>query len=234
VFAGLIAFCACFPVCQSFQCSNSGDAQSWLTFLRHAQNAILPSSAKSPFKAQEFPLKNVTLTDPDSLQWKHQNMNLQYLLMLDSDSLLWSFRKTANLSTPGTPYGGWEAPNVEIRGEFIGHFLSASAMMWASTGNQSLYDKMLSIIDSLKEVQDAYGTGYLAAFPVSFFDRLESHQNVWAPYYVIHKIMAGLYDQHRITGNKLPLQMAIRMADYFAARIDNVIENQTIAGCITR
>ena len=42
------------------------------------------------------------------------------LFGLDVDSLIWSFRKTAGLSTPGTPYGGWEAPDVELRGHFVG------------------------------------------------------------------------------------------------------------------
>eukprot|EP00475_Leptophrys_vorax_P027331 TRINITY_DN3897_c0_g2_i1.p1 TRINITY_DN3897_c0_g2~~TRINITY_DN3897_c0_g2_i1.p1 ORF type:complete len:799 (-),score=203.23 TRINITY_DN3897_c0_g2_i1:161-2557(-) len=226
--SSVVLLLLCSSVAFGFECTNSGDANSWLTFMQQAELSILPSS--SPFKAQEFPLKNVTLTDPSSPQMKHQAMNLEYLLMLDSDALLWSFRKTANLSTPGTPYGGWEGPDVEVRGEFMGHYLSAAAMMWASTGNQTLYDKMLHIIDALKEVQDVYGTGYLSAFPVSFFDRLESFQNVWVPYYTIHKIMAGLYDQHRFTGNVLPLQMAVAMADYFAWRIDRVIANQTIAG----
>jgi len=40
--------------------------------------------------------------------------------MLDVDRLLWSFRKTAGLPTPGTPYGGWEDPKIELRGHFVG------------------------------------------------------------------------------------------------------------------
>lgn len=34
--------------------------------------------------------------------------------------MIWSFRKTAGLSTPGTPYGGCEAPGLELRGHFVG------------------------------------------------------------------------------------------------------------------
>ncbi|GAU32557.1 hypothetical protein TSUD_218150 [Trifolium subterraneum] len=51
------------------------------------------------------------------------------MLMLDVDRLLWSFRKTAGLPTPGMPYGGWEEPKAELRGHFVGHYLSASALM---------------------------------------------------------------------------------------------------------
>ena len=37
----------------------------------------------------------------------------------------------------------------------------------------------------LKVVQDKLGSGYLSAFPMSHFDRLEALQPVWAPYYVV-------------------------------------------------
>lgn len=39
--------------------------------------------------------------------------------------------------------------------------------------------------------QEALGGGYLAAFPSEHFDRLEALDEVWAPYYPIHKLMAG-------------------------------------------
>ena len=39
--------------------------------------------------------------------------------------------------------------------------------------------------------------GYLSAFPEELFDRVEARKSVWAPYYTLHKIMAGLLDVHR-------------------------------------
>lgn len=36
-----------------------------------------------------------------------------------------------------------------------------------------------------RQVQDAIGTGYLSAFPEEHFDRLQSLQPVWAPFYVV-------------------------------------------------
>lgn len=68
---------------------------------------------------KEVPLEDVRL-DPDSFHGRAQQTNLEYLLLLEPDSLLWSFRKTAGLPTPGKPYGGWEAPGVELRGHFVG------------------------------------------------------------------------------------------------------------------
>lgn len=71
---------------------------------------------------KEVSLHDVRL-DPTSPFGRAQQTNLQYLLMLDVDSLLWSFRKTAGLPTPGTPYAGWESPTTELRGHFVGWFL---------------------------------------------------------------------------------------------------------------
>lgn len=70
---------------------------------------------------KEVSLNDVRL-DPTSIHGRAQNTNLEYLLLLDADSLVWSFRKTAGLSTPGTPYQGWESPNTELRGHFVGWF----------------------------------------------------------------------------------------------------------------
>ena len=57
-------------------------------------------------------------------------LNKQYLLSLKVDSLLWTFRNTAGLPAPGDPYtGSWEDPGCEVRGQFLGHYLSATARL---------------------------------------------------------------------------------------------------------
>ncbi|XP_010279004.1 PREDICTED: uncharacterized protein LOC104613017 isoform X2 [Nelumbo nucifera] len=176
---------------------------------------------------KEVSLHDVTL-DPDSMHGHAQQTNLEYLLMLDVDRLVWSFRKTAGLPTPGTPYGGWEGADVELRGHFVGHYMSASAKMWASTHNDTLNKKMAAVVSALDACQKKIGTGYLSAFPTELFDRLESLEPVWAPYYTIHKIMAGLLDQYSIGGNSQALQMVVWMAEYFYNRVQNVISKYTI------
>ncbi|XP_010673596.3 uncharacterized protein LOC104889952 [Beta vulgaris subsp. vulgaris] len=174
----------------------------------------------------EVLLHNVRL-DPKSLHGRAQQTNLEYLLILDVDSLAWSFRKTAGLPTPGIPYGGWEAPNIELRGHFVGHYLSATAQMWASTHNETLKAKMSALVSALKESQNAR-TGYLSAFPPELFDRFEAIQPVWAPYYTIHKIMAGLLDQYNLAGNAEALKMVTSMANYFYTRVQNVVKQYSI------
>ncbi|XP_017697122.1 uncharacterized protein LOC103702309 isoform X2 [Phoenix dactylifera] len=166
--------------------------------------------------------------DPDSMYAQAQQTNLEYLLLLDVDRLVWNYRNQAGLSAPGKPYGGWEGPDVQLRGHFVGHYMSASAMMWASTHNDTLYERMSAVVDALDACQKKMGTGYLSAFPPSFFDLFEAIKNVWAPYYTIHKIMAGLLDQYSWAGNSKALQMVVWMAEYFGNRVKNVILKYSI------
>ncbi|KAM3730551.1 hypothetical protein ACB098_12G095900 [Castanea mollissima] len=99
---------------------------------------------------KEVSLHDVRL-DSNSMHGRAQQTNLEYLLLLDEDSLVWSFRKTAGLPTPGNAYGGWEKPDCELRGHFVGHYLSASALMWASTHNDALKQKMSAVVSALSE-----------------------------------------------------------------------------------
>ncbi|KAF7824137.1 DUF1680 domain protein [Senna tora] len=202
------------------------EQNDWAMMYRKLKNLGL-------FKPPQGLLKEVSLHDvrlhQDSIHARAQLTNLEYLLMLDVDRLLYSFRKTAGLPTPGKPYGGWESPDTELRGHFVGHYLSASALMWASTHNDKLKEKMLALVANLSACQQKLGTGYLSAFPSEFFDRFEDIRPVWAPYYTIHKIMAGLLDQHSIAGDPNALKMVTWMAEYFYNRVQNVITKYTIA-----
>ncbi|KAL9233642.1 hypothetical protein vseg_008612 [Gypsophila vaccaria] len=152
-----------------------------------------------------------------------QQATLEYLLMFNVDGLAFTFRNNSGLPNPGQPYGGWEAPDFPLRGHFVGHYLSASAKMWASTHNESLRQKMTELVTALKECQDKIGTGYLSAFPSDYFDKVEALKTVWAPYYTVHKIMAGLLDQYVIAENQDALKMLTWMVDYFYNRVQNVI-----------
>ncbi|PUZ59952.1 hypothetical protein GQ55_4G084200 [Panicum hallii var. hallii] len=186
------------------------------------------AAAAGPF-LEEVSLHDVRLDpDGDAAYGRAQRTNLEYLLLLDPDRLVWSFRTQAGLPAPGEPYGGWEGPDVELRGHFVGHYLSAAAKMWASTGNATLAGRMSAVVGALRECQRAAGTGYLSAFPAEFFDRFEAVRPVWAPYYTVHKIMQGLLDQHVVAGDGRALGMVAAMADYFAGRVRNVIRRYSV------
>ncbi|KAF3968632.1 hypothetical protein CMV_007508 [Castanea mollissima] len=201
------------------------DEYSWAMMYRKMKN-------QGGFKFSGDFLKEVSLhdvrLDSNSMHGRAQQTNLEYLLLLDEDSLVWSFRKTAGLPTPGNAYGGWEKPDCELRGHFVGHYLSASALMWASTHNDALKQKMSAVVSALSECQEKMGTGYLSAFPSEQFDRFEAIKPVWAPYYTIHKILAGLLDQHTFAGNPQALKMVTWMVDYFYNRVQNVISKHSL------
>eukprot|EP00884_Botryococcus_braunii_P007107 jgi/Botrbrau1/16398/Bobra.0387s0008.1 len=156
---------------------------------------------------QPFSLDEIKLHD-GSLYHKAMSLNTEYMLSLEVDDLLLTFRQNAKLPSPGNPYvGSWEDPTCEVRGQFMGHYLSALAMLGNHTGQQEVLSRSVLIVQELKKVQDALGGGYLSAFPFEHFLRLRNLVGVWAPFYVIHKVMAGLLDQYLFLGNPLALQM---------------------------
>ncbi len=180
--------------------------------------AIAGGRSMAPFRpihptVRPFNLDEVRLLP--SHEYREMEADKRYLLSLSTQRLLRNFRVTAGLPAPGKPLGGWEAPTCEVRGHFVGHFMSACALMYNSTGDPRLKERGEEIVKGLAQCQRAMGTGYLSAFPVSYFDRLDSGKQVWAPYYTIHKIMQGLLDMYQLCGDKLALQVDQKMADYF-------------------
>jgi uncharacterized protein len=146
------------------------------------------------------------------------DLDRQYLLSFDPNRLLHNFRVNVSLASSIEPLGGWEAPNCELRGHFVGHYLSACALLYASTGDPQLKAKTDAVVAGLAECQAKSASGYLSAFPETFFDRLEARQSVWAPYYTIHKILAGLLDAYEYTDNSQALEVARKLGDWVIAR----------------
>lgn len=166
-------------------------------------------------KVKAFRMEEVRLL-PGPLKTAQQ-ANLAYLRRIDADRLLHNFRINAGLPSSAKPLGGWEAPDCELRGHFVGHFLSACALMYSSTGDRALKDKGGYVVSELAKCQDKLGSGYLSAFPLEFFDRLNARQKVWAPFYTIHKIMAGMYDMHEHCQD----QQALRVLEGMAGWVDH-------------
>jgi DUF1680 family protein len=177
------------------------------------------------FKAEPFNLEQVRLLDgpfKDAME-----RDRKYLLELSSDRLLHTFRINAGLPSSAQPLGGWESPNGELRGHSMGHYLSACALMYASTSDEQLKAKADAIVAELAKCQNALGeSGYLSAYPESFFDRVETNRQVWAPYYTLHKIYAGLLDMYTLCGSKQALEIAEKMAAWNKTRLDKIDETR--------
>ncbi|MBV9437530.1 MAG: glycoside hydrolase family 127 protein [Acidobacteria bacterium] len=179
-------------------------------------DSLSPNSGgreRVPWAARPFPMKQVRLLDGP---WqKLQNRNREYLQSLPNDRLLHSFRITAGLPSSANPFGGWEKPDSELRGHFTGgHYLSAIALTYSSTGDEDLKKKGDLLVAELRKCQLANKNGYLSAFPEEFFDRLRERVRVWAPFYTMHKIMAGMLDMYLHTGNTEALDVAEKMASW--------------------
>ena len=173
------------------------------------------------FKARPFNLKQVRLLDGPFKE--NMERTRKYLHELDSDRLLHTFRLNAGLPSSAEPLGGWEKPAVEVRGHTMGHYLSACALMYASTGDEKLKAKADAIVAELGKCQEVLGqSGYLSAFPESFIERAETLKGVWAPYYTLHKMYAGLLDMHVHCGNAQALEIARKMAAWNKGRLDKL------------
>ena len=202
--------------------------------LHHTDLRVLPNAAAWA-RAEPFPL-NATRLLPDGGPFAEaQALNQRYLRYLDVDRLLYQFRNHSGLDPTlgGTvrPYGGWESPAYVhglINGHFTGHLLSALAFDAAASGSAASAAKGDALIAGLAACQDAVAaanasrSGWLSAFGMDHLERLEAHNatEVWAPYYTLHKIMAGLLDQHEQRGgNAAALAVLTRLAAYLHGRI---------------
>ena len=174
------------------------------------RNLTNASVAKVKWKAQPFSMTDVRLLPGF---WKDMmELDRSYLYSLPNERLVHNFRVTAGLPSDADPLGGWEAPDCELRGHYVGHYLSSCALLHASTGDRAILSKANELVSILAECQAK--DGYLGAYPASFYEKLRKHDKVWAPFYTYHKIMAGLVDMYEHTGNRQSLDMALHMADW--------------------
>ncbi len=170
------------------------------------------TSKPSETRIQPFQMNEVVL-DRGPLQ-QARDWSRGYMMRLANDRLLYNFRITAGLPSNATPLGGWEAPKSELRGHFVGHYLSASALL-AASGDTVMKAKADSLVAGIAECQEKLGdSGYVGAYPEEFFVRLDKRENVWAPFYTLHKIMAGLFDMSNLAGNEQARDVLLKLAGW--------------------
>lgn len=182
-------------------------------------------------QAYAFNLKDVRLL-PGSPFKNAMDRDFGYLLSIDANRLLHRFYKNAGLPAKGDVYGGWEREGLS--GHTMGHYLSACAMMYASSGDKRFKDKVDYIVDELQKCQQARKTGYVGAIPNedSIFGKVARGEiksggfdlnGGWSPWYTVHKVMAGLLDAYLYCENKKALTVVSGMADW----TENILKNLT-------
>lgn len=177
----------------------------------------------SDIKAFSFDLEDVRLLP--SMFRANMERESEWILSLETASLLQSFRNTAGVfsSREGgymtvKKLGGWESLDCDLRGHSTGHIMSALSYLYASTGDVRYKLKGDSLVSGLAEVQLALEEighkGYISAYPEYLINRNIAGQNVWAPWYTLHKIYAGLIDQYLFTGNEQALDLMKKAASW--------------------
>ena len=130
-----------------------------------ASRDFQPVCDKADKKARPFPLSQTRLLDGPFFYFMERDRG--YLHSLEEDRLLHTFRRNAGLASNAQPLGGWESPEIELRGHFLGHYLSGCALMSVSARDELIKKKADAIVDELSKCQRANGGGYLSAFPRS-------------------------------------------------------------------
>jgi len=230
-------------------------------------------------KLEVFKLDQVVLNaDLDGHQTKfieNRDKFLTTLATTDPDSFLYMFRNAFGQQQPkeAEPLGVWDTQETKLRGHATGHYLTAIAQAYASTGydktlQANFKDKMEYMVNTLyaleqlsgkpketggkfvsdptavpfgpgKSTYDSdlspegirtdywnWGEGFISAYPPDQFIMLENgatyggqKTQIWAPYYTLHKILAGLMDVYEVSGNEKALETAKGMGNWVYARM---------------
>jgi DUF1680 family protein len=231
---------------------------------------------------EAFPLDRVVLDRDtqgrDTPFIRNRDKFLRGLAATNPDSFLYNFRDAFGQPHPeGTrPLQGWDNQTTRLRGHASGHYLTAIAQAYASTGydpalQATFLQKMNYLVDTLHDLaqksgrpaqpggpavadptavpvgpgRESYdsnlraeairtdywnwGTGFISAYPPDQFIMLErgasygtQDSQIWAPYYTLHKILAGLLDTYEVAGNTKALDIARGMGAWVHARLSVV------------
>lgn len=195
----------------------------------------------SDYKMSDVEMTNEYLINGES-------MMAEYLKKFNIDKSTEGFKRTAGKATGVGTYGGWETSL--IAGHAIGHYVSALAQgteySKATEVDEDLLAKSQQIIDALYDAQIKEDTtvngkvvkkGYLFATTDPWsggtvvsgegqFDNVENGKTnitkeAWVPWYTMHKILAGLVDTYKFTGNERALEMASELGDWVYNRVGN-------------
>ncbi|MGO3807739.1 MAG: beta-L-arabinofuranosidase domain-containing protein [Sphingobacterium sp.] len=184
-------------------------------------------------KLDYFDLKDVRLLE--SPFKNAQDVDLNYLLSMDADRLLAPFLRESNLPTRKPSYGNWE--NTGLDGHIGGHYISALAYMYASTGDSRIKERLDYMLTNLERCQKENNNGYVGGVPggQQLWQEIKDGQinasgfslnDKWVPLYNIHKTYAGLRDAYLLTGSQRAKAMLINMTDWAILLVAQLSEAQ--------
>lgn len=186
-------------------------------------------SAKECVEAQ------IRLTEGSAFYESQEKMK-KFLLSVNDDQMLYNFREASGIDKKGAAkMEGWDAPDSKLKGHTTGHYLSALALCYRATGDQIIKDKAVYMVDALDECQKAFEKmpgikeGFLSGYSEEQFDLLEEYARyptIWAPYYTLHKIFAGLLDCYHLIKSDKALAIAEKLGMWVWNRLSRLPHEQ--------
>jgi hypothetical protein len=186
------------------------------------------AAGASPVSARLQPLPPGQVKLLPGAFWERARLNREYVVSLKDENLLQNFYLEAGFWSPvlrmtsknprergEEMHWGWESPTCQLRGHFLGHWLSAAAFITASTSDAEIGGKLTRVVAELARVQKANGGQWAASIPEKYLDWVAQKRPVWAPHYTIHKTLMGLVDAWKVAGNKQALEIADNFAPWF-------------------
>lgn len=191
-------------------------AESFTNKAENSQQEGIPIPVR---RARIFALDEVRLEHGPYREAMERNSD--YLLSLDPNRFLHFFLTTAGLPPKGDPYGGWETKV----GRMLGHYLSACSMYLRATNVPQFKQRQDYVVGELAACQRANGNGYVGGVPEAdrifheiaagniYIDR-RGLNGVHAPWYMLHKMCAGLRDAYAYGGNRQALTVLTGFSDW--------------------
>lgn len=146
------------------------------------------------------------------------DLNRNYLMELKTENLLQNFYLEACVRSDrdfSEQHLGWEAPTCQLRGHFLGHWLSSASMLFAQNNDRELKAKLDHIIDELQRCQELNGGKWVGSIPEKYFEKLEKKQPIWSPQYTLHKTLLGLYHSAVYAKNEKAIMILNNTADWY-------------------
>lgn len=186
---------------------------------------VLQLSEKPP-EAKLTPVATGEVTLLPGLFRERRELTKAYLLRLKTENLVQNHLLEAGVRID-RPYEqmhqGWESPHCQLRGHFVGHWLSAAARFAATDRDPLLTARVREVVAELQRCQRLNHGQWVGSIPVQYFDILAEGRPIWSPQYTVHKTLMGLFDVHAFLHDGESFAVLGHAADWFFAWSEQMI-----------